>query len=225
MGYSPQLARIHATGFTELAREAARHLRMRAPSAKRVLDLGCGAGDLAAALPGMHVWGIDLSQAMVEMAQAKVPDGEFVVGSIHGIDFPSAEAAVLCGEVVNYLFDERAADGLELLLRRIHASLPPGGVLLFDVAGPGRADPPTKGQVDGNGWNVEFAAHEEGTLLVRDIISRTPDEAVCEHHKLRLWSDQEVDQALLAAGFRFQRLPGYAGRPLGPGWTVIEAIA
>ncbi len=223
-GYSPQLATIHATGFADLARDAARHLRMLAPGAKRVLDLGCGAGDLAAALPGIQVWGIDLSQEFVEMAQAKVPSGTFVQGSIHDSEFPTADAVVMCGEVVNYMFDAKAADGLEALLRRIHDVLPPGGVLLFDVAMPGRADPPTSGRIEGNGWSVEHAAHEDGPLLVRDIVSHVQD-TVREQHRLRLFEATDVEAALLAAGFRLQWRPGYSGVPLGQGWAVIEAVA
>ncbi len=225
MGYSPQLANIHAAGFTQLAKDAARHVRMHAPAAKRIADLGCGAGDLAAALPHAQVWGIDMSQEFVEMAQAKVPQGTFVQGSIHGIDIPPHDAVVACGEVVNYLFDPAAGDGLEALMRRVHAALPPGGLWLFDVAMPGRADPPTHVAVDGNGWSVEAAAHEDGPTLVRDIRSTTPQGTVRDVHHLRLWSQAEVEAALVAAAFRFRWLPGYGGQALGSGWRVVEARA
>jgi SAM-dependent methyltransferase len=45
---------------------------------RRVLDVGCGTGRLAAALAERHackVWGVDPSPEMLEVAQARVPGG------------------------------------------------------------------------------------------------------------------------------------------------------
>ncbi|MFE7274988.1 class I SAM-dependent DNA methyltransferase [Streptomyces sp. NPDC057623] len=60
--------------------EAAEWLIRSLPAGSRVLDLGCGtglptAGQLAAA--GVEVVGVDLSGAMVALARANVPEGEF----------------------------------------------------------------------------------------------------------------------------------------------------
>ena len=45
---------------------------------RRVLDVGCGTGRLAAALAereSCKVWGVDRSEAMLEVARGRVPDG------------------------------------------------------------------------------------------------------------------------------------------------------
>ncbi len=52
---------------------------------RRVLDVGCGTGRLAAALAereSCKVWGVDRSEAMLEVARGRVPDG---VGLKHGL--------------------------------------------------------------------------------------------------------------------------------------------
>src|SRR5581483_12457338 len=48
----------------------------------RVLDLGCGTGDLLASLRPSRGVGVDFSAAMVAQAAAKYPQHEVVVGDI-----------------------------------------------------------------------------------------------------------------------------------------------
>lgn len=48
----------------------------------RVLDLGCGNGDLLAALSPEHGIGVDFSEKAVEVARTRHPDLEFVVGDV-----------------------------------------------------------------------------------------------------------------------------------------------
>ncbi|MDY7000721.1 MAG: glycosyltransferase [Thermodesulfobacteriota bacterium] len=56
------------------------YLRFLVPPGKRVLELGCGTGELLAALePGFGV-GVDLSEAMIKRAQADYPDLKFLAG-------------------------------------------------------------------------------------------------------------------------------------------------
>jgi ubiquinone/menaquinone biosynthesis C-methylase UbiE len=56
---------------------------------KRVLDVGCGTGQLAAALGerGARVWGIDPSSAMLEVARAAAPRAGFKQGSAEALPF------------------------------------------------------------------------------------------------------------------------------------------
>ncbi len=57
-----------------------RYMRFLIPAGARVLDLGCGTGDLLAILePSLGV-GVDLSPAMIERAESKYPDLTFLVG-------------------------------------------------------------------------------------------------------------------------------------------------
>jgi SAM-dependent methyltransferase len=59
-----------------------RYMRFLVPEGSRVLELGCGIGDLLAALRPSSGLGIDISPAMVEAARARHPEIEFRIGDI-----------------------------------------------------------------------------------------------------------------------------------------------
>lgn len=59
-----------------------RYLQFLIPPGSRVLDLGCGTGELLAKLRPSRGLGIDISSTMVEIARASYPDLEFRIGDI-----------------------------------------------------------------------------------------------------------------------------------------------
>jgi ubiquinone/menaquinone biosynthesis C-methylase UbiE len=59
-----------------------RYMRFLIPEGAKVLDLGCGTGDLLAALRPLRGVGIDLSPRMVEEAQRRHPGLDFRVGDV-----------------------------------------------------------------------------------------------------------------------------------------------
>jgi SAM-dependent methyltransferase len=62
--------------------EDARYLRFMIGPDVRVLDLGCGNGDVLASLRPSQGVGVDFSLAMVAIAKQRHPDQEFIVGDI-----------------------------------------------------------------------------------------------------------------------------------------------
>lgn len=103
----------------------------------RILDVGCGVGDVARELAGLvgpsgRVVGVDLSDGMVAEAR-KRSEGlglpvEYHVGDIHRLDFPSESFdACRASRVFIYLEDPR--QGLSELLR---LARPGGAVVLFE---------------------------------------------------------------------------------------------
>jgi len=62
--------------------EDRRYMRFLVPEGLRVLDLGCGTGDLLAALRPSHGVGVDFAQAMVDQARARHPELEFHLGDV-----------------------------------------------------------------------------------------------------------------------------------------------
>jgi len=62
------------------------YLRFLIPAGKRVLDLGCGAGDLLNALQPSEGIGIDFSPAMVARAKAAHPRLTFLCGDVENVD-------------------------------------------------------------------------------------------------------------------------------------------
>ncbi len=63
------------------------YMRFLIPEGVRVLDLGCGIGDLLAALEPSHGVGVDFSSAMVDEARRRYPQLEFHVGDIEDKTF------------------------------------------------------------------------------------------------------------------------------------------
>src|SRR5215469_978265 len=56
----------------------------------RLLDIACGSGYAAsvAAERGAVVAGLDASEALIAIARARTPDGDFRVGDMFGLPFP-----------------------------------------------------------------------------------------------------------------------------------------
>ena len=67
--------------------EDERYLKFLVPEGARVLELGCGTGDLLAALKPSVGVGVDFSEAMIKEARAAHPDLTFLVGDIEDENF------------------------------------------------------------------------------------------------------------------------------------------
>ncbi len=228
--YGEDLAYIHATGFEGLAKAAARTLAREAkikPSA-RVLDLGCGAGGFSNELVtlGATPWGLDYSSELVRLARQRVPGVEFEQGSIIDHPLPDASAAVAVGEVLNYATADSPA-GLANIFSRVHAALETGGVFLFDAASSGRHAHPHAFS-EGSDWSVGMSTDEKDGLLTRRITTfRLLEDNLWrrafEEHRLRLWSPEQVLNALESAGFAPKALDGYDGMELPSALRVYIA--
>jgi len=221
--YGNDLAYIHDAGFGALARHAAPvlldALRRRGIDRGLVIDLGCGSGILSEeiAAAGYDVLGIDISEAMIAMARERVPQGEFRVESLLRAELPPCVAVAAVGEAFNYLFDSANSErALAKLFKRIHTALDPGGLLLFDVAEPGRAGTgPQRKHVETKDWAVLLTLEEDERrrLLTRRITTfrkvgdlyRREEEI----HRLRLFPRSEVAAQLRGLGFRVRTLAGY----------------
>ncbi|MGH9277832.1 MAG: class I SAM-dependent DNA methyltransferase [Acidimicrobiales bacterium] len=225
--YREDLAWVHHTAFGDLARQAAATLRRELRSRRGlVVDLACGSGILAGELTraGYGVLGVDASEAMLRLAAVEAPSARFVQGSLLDVAIPPCLAVTAVGEGFNY------ADAvLPDLFARIASALEPGGVLLFDVAGPGRMRSTfTVTEDPGGEWLVALRRSEDGGVLTRHItLFRRVGDAYRrsdETHTLRLYRPDEVRQALAAAAFsRVRRLRGYGDYRTGRGWAVFCA--
>jgi SAM-dependent methyltransferase len=235
--YGTDLAYIHDAGFGHFARAAAPVLLVALNRAKLnhglVVDLGCGSGILSKFVveAGYQVLGIEISEAMIALAQTRVPDGQFRTESLLTAQIPSCVAVTAVGECLNYLFDSsHSRSKLKALFRRIHDALAPGGFFLGDVAGPGRVP---RGSVqrnfsEGEDWAVLVASREDRRrrVLVREITSfrRVGELYRREHeiHHLRMLPQSEVGGDLQQAGLRLHVLKGYGSLRFGPGhWGFL----
>ncbi len=226
MGYRQDLAFIHDAGFGDWARNASAvligALREHRFTQGVVIDLGCGSGILSREVSeaGYRVVGIDQSADMIALARARAPAAEFRVGSFVSAELPRAVGAAAVGEIFNYLFDEANTEqAFAETMRRIHEALQPEGVLLFDMAGPGRV--PDGGSVrtfrEGDDWAVLVETREDlaGRLLTRRHTTfRRAGESYrrdAETHYLRLAPRDEVVALLDSTGFTVRVLDSYGG--------------
>jgi len=236
--YREDLAHIHDIGYGAIAEDAAARLLAelsgRAPAGGLVVDLGCGSGILAAALTaaGHRVLGIDLSASMIAIARGRAPAAEFRVGSFVNASLPRAVAVTAVGEVVNYLFDEANDDKARSdLFRRVHDALEPGGVFLFDAAGPERERPggTRRGHASGPGWAVlvDVTLDPATRVLTRDITTSrqvgSPYRRDREVHRLVLLEPAAVRRSLEEAGFTVEILTRYHAAALPEGVIAFAA--
>lgn len=98
--------------------EDRRYMRFLVPQGLRVLDLGCGTGDLLAELkPGYGV-GIDFSEAMLDVAREQAPGLRFIQGDVEkeetlkGLEGPFD--VIVLSDTIGSL------DDCEQTLRRLH---------------------------------------------------------------------------------------------------------
>ncbi|GAB5605335.1 class I SAM-dependent methyltransferase [Sideroxyarcus sp. TK5] len=119
------------------------------PDGKRLIDLGCGQGLLAAwlleartiyeagewpqgwpAAPKIeHIWGLELMPKDVARARAALDArAEIVQGDIRSADLGQADVAIIL-DVLHYISYEAQED----VLRRIHAALPKGGTFITRI--------------------------------------------------------------------------------------------
>jgi SAM-dependent methyltransferase len=225
--YASDLAYIHDTGFGEFARNSAPGLldllRRNGICDGAVVDLGCGSGIWAKELndSGYQVSGVDISQAMIELARQRVPAAEFHVASFLEFPLPACKAVTALGEVFNYLFDPtNSLSSLRRICKRAFAALAPNGILVFDVAEPGRCKGRTQGFKEGADWAclVEFQHDLPKEQLSRRIVTfRKMDDGYRRHeetHRQQLYRGTSIARMLRDIGFRVRLTRSYGAYPL-----------
>jgi SAM-dependent methyltransferase len=225
--YENDLAYIHDRGFGEFARGSApgllQLLRQNGIADGLIVDLGCGSGIWAKALAdaGYQVTGVDISPAMIELARQRAPNARFQVGSFVPFRFPPCRAVTALGEVFNYLFDPKnSLRTLRRVFQVIFERLAPHGLLIFDVAEPGRCKGFGQRFMEGDDWAclVEYRNDVARRQLTRRIVSfrkvgdnyRRREET----HIQQLIPTRTLAEMLRAIGFRVRLLRRYGGSPL-----------
>src|ERR1700756_851331 len=111
----------HYENFTKLTKHAEFYRRILAayynfliPPTASVLEVGCGGGDLLRLLRVAKRTGVDLSSRQIELAKAKIPDGQFYVQAGEQLDLP--------GQTFDYIIVSETANlaaDVQRLLERL----------------------------------------------------------------------------------------------------------
>ncbi len=152
-----------------------RHIleRITVGSDSRVLDIGCGAGRFCriAADRGARVSGLDATPALIEIARERIPDGDFHVGDMEQLPWPSDAFDVVTG--FNSFFI--AADIVSALAEARRVGRPGAPVAMTVFGRPERCQStamfdaigtlvPTKPKPGADGAKAGQPLHEEGAL-------------------------------------------------------------
>ncbi len=96
-----------------------RYFRFLIPEGLRILEVGCGLGDLLASLKPVRGLGLDLSEAMVKEASRRHPSLEFRVADVETLELDETFDAIILSDVIGHLLD------VETALRRLRSCCTP----------------------------------------------------------------------------------------------------
>ena len=162
------------------------------PVPGRVLEVGCASGSLLAVLRqhGWNVTGVELSPAFAALAR-DLNGLDVIVGNLAEVAVPAApfDAVVMLGTI-------SAMADLDRQLRRIHALLKPGGMLLFNF--PDAASPLVRYLYRSRSW---MFAPSVSCFMTAEGCRRALTRAGFEVEKLaRDWQQPSIAKLLLHAG-------------------------
>lgn len=182
----------------------------------RVLDVGCGTGDVLDGLPRdcMTVTGVDMVPEMVAEAARTHPGDTFLVADAAQLPFPPGSMDVVTSlGVLEYVPDPSA------VLRSMWRVLAPGGHLIMSF--------PNRLSLFRRLRPWERAADRAALALLAGIGLRRAGPAGTSSYDHAHWSAREVDALLSACGFAVRQVAfqnyglwGRAGR-----WTLSLALS
>jgi SAM-dependent methyltransferase len=233
--YDDDLAFIQAYGFGELAAAAIAALipELKSRGARRVVDVGCGAGVSTSALleAGFETVAIEPSAALLEIARQAAPAARFEQASAYNAALAECDAIFAIGEVLTYHAPSADAETrLRHFFARARLALPEGGLLVFDIIETGDQPLSARAWKAGPDWAVLSASQEDRAArrLTREIetfrdMGGGRYRRSSEVHHVRLFERAAVVLWLEQAGFEVQVATAYGPFALPPRRVAFHA--
>lgn len=219
--YEDDLAYIQAEGFGEQAAAAAAAIipRLLAQGARRVVDVGCGAGVTTKVLvdAGFDTVALEPSEALLNLARRAAPTVQFRQASAYDVQLPPCEAILAIGEALTYHApSENAETRLRSFFASASAALPRGGLLVFDLIEAGTPVLDARAWKAGPDWAVLAESHEDVEMrrLTRTIetfrdVAGGSYRRRSEVHHVRIFDRLAVLSWLEHAGFGVETAVAY----------------
>ena len=182
-----------------------------------ILDLGCGPGLYTERLAarGHRVTGVDISRVSIETARERALQRGLDISYINR-DYLELEPIQSGYDLVMMIYTDFGVlppEGRAKLLKRVHSSLKPGGLFIFDVLNDrdmsGKLPPPGWESAAKGFWREQpylalsssFFYEEEKVMLTRHIVADDVRGLETYHFWTRFFSHPDLKDILETGGF------------------------
>jgi trans-aconitate methyltransferase len=122
-------------GAKERARYVLEPVNEYRKQAKKILEIGCGIGEVLANLPERYaVYGLDVERDYIEVCRRRIPNGKFFVSSMHNFKIDEKFDVIFsANDAVNFLKDFAQ---WKSTFKAVNEHLNTDGLFIFDVYTP-----------------------------------------------------------------------------------------
>ena len=133
---NPLIYRLHSAGVDEAKLSAIRNFRSDY-SGQKVLDLGCGPGNMARLFSGADYTGVDINEKYIVAARKRYPQLNFIAGDGTRMEWKDGFDIILINSLLHHLDDNQVA---EILLKSAAALTRTGKIIIQEPLIPGKKE-------------------------------------------------------------------------------------
>jgi SAM-dependent methyltransferase len=191
-----------------------------------LVDLGCGSGTFLELCNHKNVncIGVDISEAMIQIAKKKVPNANLVISDIFKYSIPNCNMVSIIGEIISFASVSKKLKDIEVLFKNIHEIISQDGLLLFDFLIL-NYDFSKVTIVNEEDYTIINKVTDSGEIVTREITSFLKKQELyqksVEIHKLRKFDPSILSSILMEIGFKVKILESETDWKILPGRSVF----